>query len=65
VAGPLAGRLVERTVTVGAGVPFSDGSGALDLAVRQTFRRESGSDLEERVLSFVVGISFSRQPREF
>jgi hypothetical protein len=64
-AGPRAGRLVERTITVGAGVPFSDGSGALDLAVRQTFRRESGSDLEERVLSFMVGISFSRQPREF
>jgi len=64
-AGPNWGRVTDRTVTSGLGIPFKDGNGELDIAVRYTLRDESTSDLEERVISVLFGITYARQPRSY
>lgn len=63
--GPNFGEVTDRTVTSGFGVPFKDGNGELNVAVRYTLRDESTSDLEERVVSILFGITYARQPRSY
>ena len=65
VAGPSFGRVLDQTFSAGLGVPFREGNGRIDLALRYTRRRESNSDLRENVVGFVLGVAFARQPREF
>jgi hypothetical protein len=64
-AGPNFGRVTDRTLTAGVGIPFREGNGELGIALRYTFRRESNGDLEENVFGIVLGLAFARQPREF
>jgi hypothetical protein len=64
-AGPNFGRVVDRTTTAGVGVPFRDGNGELNIAVRYTLRDETRSDLEETVVSLLFGITYARQPRSY
>ncbi len=63
--GPYEGRVTDRTITAGVGIPFRDEFGVIDAAVRYTMRREDGGDLRENVLGFVFGLSFSKRQRAY
>ncbi len=64
-AGPNGGRVTDRSLTTGIGIPFARDNGELNVALRYTQRREAGSDLRENVVSVTFGVSFARQPRDY
>jgi len=64
-AGPNLGRVTDESATIGLGIPFERGNGAIDIALRYTRRLESESDLREDVIAFLFGISFGGQPRDY